>query len=388
MANKKNSGSAPVGSKVERVVDIMFSDVALPEESMTKMRLWLIDPDKEEEKSAALYAKFIEKFKFNPEPVLAPALWPDLARRLGLDETPVPALYDPLASAGGADTVLETVTGSVSEPVGQQVRRKLSFRRTVLRIAAVLVPAAVVLGGVWWVVNRGAQPDIMAISVPQGTTRTITLPDGSTVKAQGGATVSWDENSFADNRTVTLEGEALFDVVDVTGDSGEKIPFTVATDELFVNVLGTIFRLSHGTDDSLATAVSLYEGSVGVTVEAAQQTTPEAEAETILVPGERLKVNTVTGERSTELIPASEMAEHGVMPLLRFEDATLGDLIVALELNFDTEFDLSEGVDPAGGRYSADFEGEALGDVLKMLSKIDIELSWTAVGDKVNVRRK
>ncbi len=387
-------------SKVEKLIDIMFSEAEVPEESMARMRWWLSGSENEEEKSAALYAKFIEKFKFNPEPVLAPALWPELARRLGLDETPVAASYDPLASRGSDAEMAGVVTESMSETAqetlqswesGAQTRQKLFLRRTILRVAAVLAPVALVLGGVWWMLSRGPQSDIVAIEVPEGTTQTIDLPDGSRVEAEGGSTVSWDAKTFADNRAVALSGEALFDVAEATGNDGSRIPFTVETDDLAVNVLGTVFRLAEnsGADDSRA-AVSLYEGSVGVKVAAyAGEGEPEAApAETILARGERLKVNTATGELQTELIPASEMAEHGVIPLLRFEEATLGDLIVAFELNFEVEIEVAEGVDTAAGRYSADFEGTELDDVLKMLSRIDPGLSWQTDGDVISVRKR
>jgi hypothetical protein len=76
------------------------------------------------------------------------------------------------------------------------------------------------------------------------------------------------------------------------------------------------------------------------------------------------------------------------MPLLRFEETTLRDLIVALELNFGRKIELAEGIDPAGGRYSANFEGTGLAAVLEMLSKIDIDLSWEDDGERVSVRRK
>ncbi len=397
MVRRKNNVSVEGRSKVERLVEIMFSDAAVPAESMMKMRLWLSDPEKEEEKSAALYAKFIEKFQFNPQPVLAPALWPELARRLGLDETPVAASYDPLAprgSAGETRTVTESVSESAPETsqtveAGAQSRRKLSFRQTFLRVAAVLVPVALVLGGAWWFINRDARSDLMSVTVPEGTTQTIDLPDGSTVEAEGGATLSWDERTFAADRAVTLSGEALFDVIEARGDDGARVPFTVETDELAVSVLGTVFRLAenHGTDDSHS-AVSLYEGSVGVRIDAAADMPGEAPAETILARGERLRVNTETGELLTELIPASEMAEHGVMPLLRFEEATLGDLVVALELNFGVTVAVAEGVDTAAGRYSADFEGTTLDDVVVMLSRIDTGLSWERGDDGIIIKKR
>ena len=400
MVRRKNNESVEDRSKVERLVDIMFSDAEVGVESMTKLRLWLSDPEKEEEKSAALYAKFIEKFQYNPQPVLAPALWPDLARRLGLDETPVAASYDPLAPRG-RNGESRTVTGSVSGSVPEtpeslkgretevQTRRKLSFRQTVLRVAAVLVPVALVLGGALWLIDRGAQGDVMAVTVPEGTTQTIELPDGSTVEAEGGATVSWDEKTFAADRAVTLSGEALFDVTEVTTGDGVRIPFSVTTDDLAVEVLGTVFRLAE--NDGAAephSAVSLYEGSVGVKIDATADMAGEAQAGTILSRGERLRVNAGTGELLTELIPASEMALHGVMPLLRFEESTLADLVVALEMNFGVKVAVADGIDTAAGRYSADFEGTALDDVVRIMSRVDTGLSWERGGDVINIKKR
>jgi ferric-dicitrate binding protein FerR (iron transport regulator) len=213
------------------------------------------------------------------------------------------------------------------------------------------------------------------------------LPDGSRVDAEGGATLSYDEAAFADNRIVKLTGEALFDVIAATTATGAMAPFTVEANNLSVNVLGTVFRLAGVENTTEAIAVSLYEGSVGVTID------PEAEAgavqETeILAAGERLNVNTLTGEREMELIPASEMAEQGFMPLLRFDEASLADLVLALELNHGVQFDLTQDIDNTRGRYTANFEGATLDEVLQMLSKIDVGLSFERSGDNVNIRRK
>ncbi len=166
--------------------------------------------------------------------------------------------------------------------------------------------------------------------------------------------------TFADNRLVTLTGEALFDVVAATDENGARVPFTVEADNLTVNVLGTIFRLVDGIEGVDTAAVSLYRGNVEVAIE--NYAEPER-----LFAGERLRVDTRTGDHGTELIPASEMALQGVMPLLRFEGATLGDLLLALELNHDVAITLDEGIDPSQGSYTADFEGMELDGVLRQV---------------------
>jgi hypothetical protein len=437
---KSRDAALTIESKVVRLIDIMFMEEAPPAESLDKMRLWLVDEDHKDEKSEALYRKFIEKFTFNPAPVLAPAMWPELARRLGLDETPVAPTHDPLVgereelseartvtkAAGKSranrkqkadeepDADLEPETDRKPKADGESVperaskrervpwqvrlmaRRKLTTRQIVLRVAAVLVPLAILLGGVLWF-DRNERHQLVEIVVPAEGVQTIALPDGSIVKATGPATVSWNEDTYAANRQVKLRGEALFEVAEATGEDGSRIPFSVEADGLAVNVLATIFRLAPAFTGDATTAVSLYKGSVGVAMAPAQapkQTTAKAPAtqvstdQTILAPGERLMVNTLTGESQTELIPASEMAEYGVMPLLRFEESTLGDLIVALEMNFEREIEMEAGIDPTGGQYSANFEGASLEQVLDMLSRIDVYLLWRDDGDTVRVTLK
>ena len=381
MANRKNS---QIRSKVERLVDIMFSDVEIPADTMVRMRAWLADSDKAEEKSDALYGKFNELFKFNSEPVLAVELWPDLARRLGMDPTPVVATTDPLGISASAQYAEPEKESTV-------VRRSRSFRKVATRVAAVLVPLLVIGGVALWLVGRGERSNIVEISVPPGETRTVTLPDGSVVEAGPGTTLSYDESGFADRRLVSLAGEAMFDVEEAFDESGVKIPFSVEADNLTVNVLGTVFNLSTGSADTEAAEISLYEGSVEVTLEndSAEQESEDTGFDTVLDAGERLTVNTHTGEYTTKLIPATEMAGAGFMPLLRFDEATLGDLATALELNYDVKFNIAGGIDPAQGRYSGSFENIPLDETLEMLSKIDTVLSFERSGDGgVNVKRK
>ncbi len=145
-----------------------------------------------------------------------------------------------------------------------------------------------------------------------------------------------------------------------------------------------------GEENAGSAEVSLYEGSVGVYVEdSEEQGIAGAEHETVMTAGERFTVNTVTGEHSTGLIPATEMAKYGFMPLLKFDESNLGDLTKALEMNYGVEFNFAEGVDPVQGRYSGNFEGIPLDQTLEMLSKIDLTLVFKRIGDgRVDVTHK
>jgi ferric-dicitrate binding protein FerR (iron transport regulator) len=200
--------------------------------------------------------------------------------------------------------------------------------------------------------------------------------------------VSYDGKTFAADRIVNLSGDALFEVESISGADGERVPFVVRTTHLSVDVLGTVFRLEEQTGG--AAEVSLYHGSVEVAIGSQTDATAAAGASpaTILIPGQRLVLNTLTGEHETELIPASEMAAQGAMPILRFDEATLADIVMALEMNHGVHFTLTGGVDPGRGKISANFEGLGLDTVLGIISRIDPAISFERNGNEVIVKNR
>ncbi|WP_282079335.1 FecR family protein [Aquimarina algiphila] len=82
----------------------------------------------------------------------------------------------------------------------------------------------------------------------------VTLPDGSEMILNAKSTANFDSDSWNENRTVTLKGEAYFKV-----KKGSK--FTVSTKNGEVSVLGTQFNVqSHNNFFEVA----CYEGKVSV----------------------------------------------------------------------------------------------------------------------------
>lgn len=133
-----------------------------------------------------------------------------------------------------------------------------------LRVAAALVPLAVVAGALWLVRKPSSDPappvaitKAMVTPVADKDGR-VTLSDGSVVRLVGDAKIMLSEN-FTENRHVKFSGEAFFSVV----KNPEK-PFIVETDRLTVTVLGTTFNLE-AYAEAKETAVSLVCGQVEVT---------------------------------------------------------------------------------------------------------------------------
>ncbi len=273
----------------------------------------------------------------------------------------------PLLNRGGATPALE------------RKRRTLSFLRTPMRIAASVV--VIGLSGLVYLWVNGARRDRLAeITVNAGpTVQSIVLPDGSSIELGVNSTLTYDKN-FAQDRHVHLDGEALLDVGHSADEAGEFIPFSVITDDLRVDVYGTSFRVIDPADDGdVQSIVTLYDGSVSVS---------SNDAVVSLTPGEEYRFDHTTGMPNIGLILAKDMLEHGFMPLLRFEDSTLGNLVTSLSANYGVKFVIPEDIDISRGKFSGDFHSEDLRSTLNILTKASARLSFTLNGDNVVVKRK
>lgn len=91
------------------------------------------------------------------------------------------------------------------------------------------------------------------------TPQRMTLPDGSTVLLENGASLIVDENYGDHKRTVYLKGKAFFDVA-----SDASKPFLVYTGDLITEVLGTSFSISADPENAKTIKVEVKTGKVSV----------------------------------------------------------------------------------------------------------------------------
>lgn len=133
-------------------------------------------------------------------------------------------------------------------------RRSFKAWKLIPRIAA-----AVILMCTVWVFWPDSTPHDLVFETDYGETRNIELPDGSRVLLNANSRIVWKGTwSEVGHRSVTLQGEAFFEVVKT-----DDMHFEVATPDLTVDVLGTEFNVrSRGTE----TNVYLKEGKVRLEV--------------------------------------------------------------------------------------------------------------------------
>lgn len=109
-----------------------------------------------------------------------------------------------------------------------------------------------------WTVYLYTQPVSIETVSTLAETRTVHLPDGSTVTLNHYSSISYPEKFKSGNREVELNGEAYFEV-----SKDKKHPFIVQTETIDVQVLGTHFNVDAYRDNP-DVRTTLLTGSVAV----------------------------------------------------------------------------------------------------------------------------
>ena len=142
----------------------------------------------------------------------------------------------------------------VHKRIGGRASKKMT---SLLRYAAVLILA---LGLTYYFtqIQRGRNGSrLTVIEAPAGTRTVVTLPDSSKVWLNAHSKIVFNGGFASENRDITLEGEAFFDVVH------RKIPFSIHTPVYDIVVLGTAFNVKVYPDDE-ESVTTLVRGSLRV----------------------------------------------------------------------------------------------------------------------------
>jgi ferric-dicitrate binding protein FerR (iron transport regulator) len=112
------------------------------------------------------------------------------------------------------------------------------------------------------------------VTVPLGSRSKVTLADGTEINLNSGSELSYATSFSSQNRSVTLSGEAYFQV-----KSDANHPFLVKTKNFDIRVTGTRFNVCAYGEDVLGSA-TLAEGKVNLQLNKFNQ-------EFVLKPGEK-----------------------------------------------------------------------------------------------------
>lgn len=178
-----------------------------------------------------------------------------------------------------------------------QTRRK--FRVARVSVWAASVAIVIMAGQLVWQQMRWSTPnEIKAFSTKVGEQATVTLTDGTRVSLAPNTTLQLTDFG-ARSRTVTLQGEAYFEIVHATG-----VPFMVRSGAATTQVLGTAF-LIRTVEKTHQTRISVTEGKVRVTA-------PSLETELTVTAGHVGEVTDSTARVSgiDDLAPGTEWVKN------------------------------------------------------------------------------
>jgi ferric-dicitrate binding protein FerR (iron transport regulator) len=134
----------------------------------------------------------------------------------------------------------------------------LHFRQAMSIAASLLILISVGFGIYQYNHISPAEVLYSDVSTSYGETKIVTLPDGTAVTLNACSHISYLSKFEGDERRVTLEGEAYFQVA-----RNEKQPFIINTNQFDVNVLGTEFNVKAYHNDAIHT-VDVNSGKVQV----------------------------------------------------------------------------------------------------------------------------
>ena len=161
------------------------------------------------------------------------------------------------------------------------------------------------------------------INAGMAETKTLTLPDNSSVTLNADSSIEYDKKSFEENRIIHLKGEAFFDVA--KGSS-----FTVKTNNGDVTVLGTEFNVYSRNQ---LIEVHCFEGKVQVS---------NSKETVILTPGKGVKSTTEGALDSKEI---KESKPNWMSGKSTFSQVTLQQLIGELERQYDIRITTNPNID-------------------------------------------
>ena len=311
------------------------------------VRGWLLSDDDAEEKEAALvrlFEKHTSQGRRSPDNYILESLT---------------RLHDEL---GFSDAKIRSFT-----------IRKRARRRTFGFIAAGTAAAALFVFVLPGLFDAGTPPTMATTIVADSLLdREVTLPDGSTVKLKAGASISYDEESFSENRAVEIDGEGVFTVV-----HDEQRPMVVSAGDLTVKVLGTEFNIRASRAEETAEVV-LKSGSVEVA---------HGENALTLKPLQRVTIDLTRGTITQIEISHGEMLRLWGLNL-SFDGITLSDALHHTRGFFDVKINIPDDL-PSMERIVLNLEHDAtLEDTLFVLQTVTQTFEYLIEEDTVTITKK
>ncbi|WP_020528709.1 FecR family protein [Flexithrix dorotheae] len=218
--------------------------------------------------------------------------------------------------------------------------------------------------------KKDTKTECITRSTTNGNKLSLKLPDGSMVKLNAGSKITFPKH-FSQNRKISLEGEAFFDVV-----KNKHFPFIVNTEKLKIKVLGTSFNVKSFPQEETV-EVAVLSGKVMTS----GNEESEMEFSEVLTPNEVISFRKKTGQYQKVFV--ENLKIYWKDNILVFKNAAFHDVIKELERWYGYEF-----IFPGGdfhdipGKINGTFSDKSLE---KVIEGLQYSLKFKA---KINTQKK
>lgn len=226
-----------------------------------------------------------------------------------------------------------------------------------------------------YLAGRYQATEMAKVSVPDGTSRWLTLADSTRVFLAGGSTLVSPTTFSGSTRTVFLIGKARFSVA-----KDKEHPFIVRTQGMAVKAIGTRFTVdAYPSEDTESTTLEQGITSVGV------ENTTKSDYDWRMRPGQRLTYDKLSGD--VTLTNAFGYGNHDwTKGWLVFNGETFPAIANTLQHRFGVRI-ACDNMQRLRGRYYVKFApDENLSDVLRVLSKLGAGFKYQRTGNNIYIR--
>ncbi|MGI4021383.1 MAG: FecR family protein [Janthinobacterium lividum] len=204
--------------------------------------------------------------------------------------------------------------------------------------------------------NQAENVNYITYSVPNRSTKTIILNDGSKVILNANTTIKYPQYFTEKTREVNIDGEAYFEVVHLSDK-----PFIVHSSKLQTQVLGTTFNVDAYSKSSTM-KVTVVTGKVAVKEALSGK-------QFMLVNNEQVTLNATAGSFKKTAVDDAENVIVWQEGKLIFEDASLEEIARQLTLKFGVKTTLSN-PKLKSCRISAVFQNKPLKEILEVITRL------------------
>jgi ferric-dicitrate binding protein FerR (iron transport regulator) len=232
------------------------------------------------------------------------------------------------------------------------------------RIAAVFTALISLAAVLYFLVRTGGEERLVA---DEGL-RVIELKDGSRVTLKQYAVLEFGKGYGSQHRTVSLSGEAFFEVQKM-----EDVPFIIASNQVNIEVLGTSFNV-RAIDHSGSVIVTVNTGKVALY----QKSKPDERS--YILPGQKGVFVEVAQEVTVEENQDQNYLAWKTKELI-FEDMSLDEVIATLNQVYESRIVLVN-KEIASCTLNARFSDQSLESVLKVITTT-LDIDMEKKGDRI-----